>query len=250
MKKPILFLLSVIFLFSCTSDSSNLKKFMQQFYKTYNNQDFETIEKMGVAGIGDFFKDFYAYFGKIENYELYKTSITSQDSLEKTELFYKCEYKSIDKPLYQKFVVIKNKQYKILDFSYAYSEEILENKEKDYNEVQKTADKYYQLLQNDDWEQLIQIFDKQFVIDSGYTEIFITTIKQRRDYYGKIQSHSPETFFTTPLENNTIAIDVIYYCQTDKNKNLYEALTFIKRNDGFKLINYKYSDSYQTLINM
>ena len=242
-------IVAILSLSSCKTANES-EKIVNDFYEAYNYKDFKTIKNISNPQIGDLMEEFaenhYDKFGEILSWEKYNSEVFNANEKISTELYYKCKYSKTDDFLFVKFTVLEdNDEYRIDGFTYDKNQDIIDNSEENYQDAKETGITFYKYIMNNELDAIAELFDQEYIIDEGNEENFHLSINNRQDYYGNIKSYSISTFSTKVIDDLPVFI-IIYDCVTD-NGNLIEEISFIKRGSEFKIINYRYADSFETL---
>jgi len=107
-------------------------------------------------------------------------------------------------------------------------------------EAQLVADTFYEAFNAQDQAIMETLLDQEAVIDAGIKEDFYKVFDQHWQAYGKVTSHSRYSFATN-TNNGVSIVKLNFNCETEKGTTVYEKLRFVKRDDGYKIIEFEYN---------
>jgi hypothetical protein len=220
--------------------------YVAKFFKTYNNQEFETISDYFLGDMKTTMKEMipvmYKRFGELQTSSKYKTKSLEKEN--EIALFYKCDFKNKDKNIFIKFEVNEEyKKFKISSFNTSDNKNKLENTtpEKALN----TGKIFYEYVQNNKYDDLFNLLDDKAFSDKLKRK-FIDVVKMRKKAFGKITEYKYNSFSTANADNRDVYI-MIYECKTESKKPLFEKVAFIDRSGTYKIVNYKYSRNLEKI---
>jgi hypothetical protein len=107
-------------------------------------------------------------------------------------------------------------------------------------EAQKTADQFYDALNNIDEKAMEKILDQETVIEAGIKNQFYDVFDKHEQDLGKVTNHERYAF-STNVNNGATYVTLKFKCKSEKIPTVYEKLKFIKRDDGYKLYEFVYN---------
>ncbi len=107
-------------------------------------------------------------------------------------------------------------------------------------EAQKSADQFFEALNNTDEKTMENLLDKEAVIDAGIKDDFYDVFDKHASALGKVTSHERYAF-AVKTKNGLTFVTLKFKCGTEKNKTVYEKLQFVKRGDAYKIIEFQYN---------
>jgi hypothetical protein len=246
-------LIAILSFSSCNSQDNSPKGLVDEFYEAYNLEDFVAIKLQANAQIADLMKDLvenhYENYGEILSWEQYKSKDFSNDNNEGVILNYKCKYKKNEDDIFVKFIITKDEdEYKIAAFTFNKNQDIIDNFDENYEKAKEIGATYYEYLLNGKFNKITELLDEERIIKPEYEDMFFGFIENRQEYFGKVTSYSINNYSTEVQENLPVFV-IIYDCVTD-NGEIVEELSFIKRGNEFKIIDYRYAESLDYLMNM
>ena len=250
MKHKSKFLFAVILLFSILSftSCSNFEKEAEvkaeEFIESFNNQDFDKIASFS-ENVLELSKKLNKSYPKLDTYSKYNTKITEEGKDKQIIFHYKCT--AADKSdIYLEIVIKKtDNEYIVNSINFDTSKEWFENNELLLEQAEETGEAYYKFLNDDKLNNISTLLDKKLIIESGQEETFIALLENKTVSLGKIKEHK-QVKILSDLMDEIPAVILIYECKTDKS-TFYEELNLIKREDGFKIINYRNAKTIEEL---
>ena len=242
--------IAIVLSFSSCETVEKSEKVVDEFYDLYIIKDFAGTKSLSSSNINSLIeeiaKNHYDAYGEIISWEKYNTEVFSNSENTGAKLYFKCKYAETDDILYEKFTIIEDgDEYKIAGFIFDKNKDIIDNEEENYLNAKNIGKQYYEYLINDELDNISSLMDNKFIIDAGNEESFYTFINNRQDYYGNIISFSVNKYVTNTIDEQPVFI-IVYDCITEHG-SLVEELSIIKRNDEFKIYNYRYSDTFEGL---
>ena len=103
----------------------------------------------------------------------------------------------------------------------------------------KTGDNFYNYLQAKDYNAIIDILDKGALENMSEKE-WLLILKSRNFLLGNSFNYTNTGFHTSTVDN--ISITKLSYTIENEDKVIYESIDLIKRDDGYKIINYHFKE--------
>lgn len=107
-------------------------------------------------------------------------------------------------------------------------------------EAQLVADTFYEAFNNQDQATMETLLDPESIINAGIKGDFYKVFDQHWQTYGKVISHSRYSF-STNTNNGVSIVKLNFNCETEKGTTVYEKLRFVKRDSGYKIIEFEYN---------
>ncbi len=102
----------------------------------------------------------------------------------------------------------------------------------------KMGDQFYGYLQNDDYNSIITMLDKEAL--SKYTkEEWLELFVSRNRFFGSMKSYKNTGFHTNTL--NGLQIAKLNYEVDNLNGVVYEEIEFVKRGNDYKIFTYRFA---------
>lgn len=102
----------------------------------------------------------------------------------------------------------------------------------------KMGDQFYSYLQNDDYNSIITMLDKD-ALDEYSKEEWIELFASRKRYFGNLKSYINTGFHTNT--SNGLQITKLNYEVDNLNGLVYEEIEFIKRGNDYKILAYRFT---------
>ena len=251
MKHKLNFLFAIILLFSffsftsCSNFEKEAEAKAEEFIELFNNQDFDKIASFS-ENVLESSKKLNKSYSKLDTYSKYNTKITDKGKDKQIIFHYKCTTAE-KSDIYLEIVIKKtDNEYIVNSINFDTNKEWFENHELLLEQAEETGESYYKFLNDDKLNNISTLLDKKLIIESGQEEAFIALLEYKTGLLGKIKEHK-QVKILSELMDEIPAVILIYECKTDKS-TFYEELNLIKREDGFKIINYKNAETIEELL--
>jgi hypothetical protein len=107
-------------------------------------------------------------------------------------------------------------------------------------ESEKIAEKFYNATKAKNYEMIIPLLDDE-ALKSSSEAVWIKVLRQKEGFYGDLVSYSRTSFETSA--HNKIMYTTLKFTVINTKKTSYEKIVFVKRNETYKIYNYKYDQT-------
>jgi hypothetical protein len=107
-------------------------------------------------------------------------------------------------------------------------------------ESEKVADKFYNATKSKNYDMIIPLLDDE-AIKATPGSVWVKVVKQKEGFYGDLVSYKQTSFETNAQDNATFVI--LKFTVINTKKTSFEKIIFIKRNETYKIYNYKYNQT-------
>ena len=108
----------------------------------------------------------------------------------------------------------------------------------------KTGNNFYNYLKANDYEAIIDLLDKEALKNITEDE-WINILKSRNNDLGKTFNYTNTGFHTSTI--NSKSVTQLDYTIQSNEATIYESIDLIKRDDGFKIIDYHFNKMYSKI---
>jgi len=105
----------------------------------------------------------------------------------------------------------------------------------------KTGNDFYYYLKANEYSSIINLLDKD-ALDNLSKDEWIKILKSRNKAFGKSFKYKNTGFHTSTINNSNIT--QLDYAIKNKNGIVYESIDLIKRDNGYKIIDYHFNEMY------
>lgn len=99
------------------------------------------------------------------------------------------------------------------------------------------GDKFYSSLQNEDYDAIVQLLDKE-ALKSYTKEEWKEVLSARNEYFGKLEWYKPISFHTETHEG--FKIIKLNFKVSNTNCQAFEEIELINRGEEIKILNYSF----------
>ena len=110
----------------------------------------------------------------------------------------------------------------------------------------KTGDDFYKYLKINDYEAIIDLLDKDALKNITEAE-WLNILKLRNNALGKSFNYTNTGFHTSTVNKNNIT--QLDYTIKNGKETIYESIDLIKRDGGFKIVDYRFNKMYSQVDN-
>ena len=108
------------------------------------------------------------------------------------------------------------------------------------DDAQIVADEFYEAYNTENETKMESLLDKEAVIDAGIKDQFYNVFSQHAQAFGKVTSYERYAF-STNTNNGLTTVLLKFNCDTENGTTVYEKIGFVKRNEGYKVIEFEYN---------